>query len=151
MPPQLCVTATSLSPGNIICILVLSRKKTEIGLKPSFTDLLIFLVSCEWVGLLPVSLSCLTNWWRRWATPCSWCSPTWSTPAPPTSHPTRCVIAHYPTNLLQGPSKLSIFLNLVWGPVKYTKSNFNPVHVFLHFGTFCLEVLQLILSSKLSD
>ena len=53
--------------------------------------------------------------------------------------------------LLQGPSKLSMFLNLVWGPVKYTKSNFNPVHVFLHFGTFCLEVLQLILSSKLSD
>ena len=24
-------------------------------------------------------------------------------------------------------------INLVWGPLKCTKSNFNPVHVFLHF------------------
>ena len=30
-------------------------------------------------------------------------------------------------------------------------SNFNPVHVFLHFGTFGLEGLQLILASKLSE
>ena len=30
-----------------------------------------------------------------------------------------------------------------------TKSNFNPVHVFLHFKSFCLVVLQLILASKL--
>ena len=41
-------------------------------------------------------------------------------------------------------------INLVWGPLKCTKSNFNPVHVFFHFGTFCLVVLQLILASKLS-
>ena len=42
-------------------------------------------------------------------------------------------------------------INLVWGPLKCTKSNFNPVHVFLHFKSFCLVVLQLILASKLSD
>ena len=36
-------------------------------------------------------------------------------------------------------------------PFKSTKSIFNPVHVFLHFGTFCLVVLQLILASKLSE
>ena len=29
--------------------------------------------------------------------------------------------------------------------------NFNPVHVFLHFGTFVLMVLQLILALKLSE
>ena len=42
-------------------------------------------------------------------------------------------------------------INLVWGPLKCTKSNFNPVHVFLHFKSFCLVVLQLISASKLSD
>ena len=42
-------------------------------------------------------------------------------------------------------------INLVWGPLKCTKSNFNPVHVFLHFKSFCLVVLQLILASKLSE
>ena len=42
-------------------------------------------------------------------------------------------------------------INLVWGPLKYFKSNFNPVHVFLHFKSFCLVVLQLILASKLSE
>ena len=42
-------------------------------------------------------------------------------------------------------------INLVWWPLKCTKSNFNPVHVFLHFGTFCFVVLQLILASKLSE
>ena len=42
-------------------------------------------------------------------------------------------------------------INLVWGPLKCTKSNFNPVHVFLHFKSFCLVVLQLILASKLSN
>ena len=31
------------------------------------------------------------------------------------------------------------------------QSHFIPVHVFLHFGTFGLEVLQLILASKLSE
>ena len=41
--------------------------------------------------------------------------------------------------------------NLVWGPLKCTKSNFDPVHVFLHFKSFCLVVLQLILASKLSE
>ena len=35
----------SLFPGNIICILVLTKKKKELGLKPSFTHLLILLVS----------------------------------------------------------------------------------------------------------
>ena len=29
--------------------------------------------------------------------------------------------------------------------------NFNPVHVFLHLGTFGLMLLQLILASKLSE
>ena len=42
-------------------------------------------------------------------------------------------------------------INLVWGPLKCTKSNFIPVHVFLHFKSFCLVVLQLILASKLSQ
>ena len=42
-------------------------------------------------------------------------------------------------------------INLVWGPLKCTKSNFDPVHVFLHFKSFCLVVLQLILASKLSE
>ena len=42
-------------------------------------------------------------------------------------------------------------INLVWGPLKCTKSNFNPVYVFLHFKSFCLVVLQLILASKLSE
>ena len=37
-------------------------------------------------------------------------------------------------------------INLVWGPLKCTKSNFNPVHLFLHFKSFCLVVLQLILA-----
>ena len=42
-------------------------------------------------------------------------------------------------------------INLVWGPLKCTKSNFNPVYVFPHFKSFCLVVLQLILSLKLSE
>ena len=42
-------------------------------------------------------------------------------------------------------------INLVWGPLKCSKSNFNPVHVFLHFKSFCLVVLKLILASKLSE
>ena len=42
-------------------------------------------------------------------------------------------------------------INLVWGPLKCAKSNFNPVHVFLHFKSFGLVVLQLILASKLSE
>ena len=41
--------------------------------------------------------------------------------------------------------------NLMWGPLKCSKSNFNPVHVFLHFNSFCLVVLKLILASKLSE
>ena len=32
-----------------------------------------------------------------------------------------------------------------------TVTNFNPVHVFLHFKSFCLVVLKLILASKLSE
>ena len=35
--------------------------------------------------------------------------------------------------------------------VELTKSNFNPVHVFLHFRTFHVVVLQLILASKLGE
>ena len=42
-------------------------------------------------------------------------------------------------------------INLVWGPFKYSKSNFNPVHVFLHFKSFCLVVLKVIFASKLSE
>ena len=41
-------------------------------------------------------------------------------------------------------------INLLFGPLKCSKSNLNPVHVFLHFNSFCLEVLKLILASKLS-
>ena len=42
---------------------------------------------------------------------------------------------------VQGPSKVS----------PESKSSFNPVHVFLHFRTFGLMILQLILASKLSE
>ena len=42
-------------------------------------------------------------------------------------------------------------INLVRGPLKCSKSNFNPVHVFLHFKSLCLVVLKLILTSKLSE
>ena len=42
-------------------------------------------------------------------------------------------------------------INSVWGALKCSKSNFNPVHVFLHFKSFCLVVLKLILASKLSE
>ena len=42
-------------------------------------------------------------------------------------------------------------INLVWGPFKYSKSNFNTVHVFLHFKSFCLVVLKVIFASKLSE
>ena len=42
-------------------------------------------------------------------------------------------------------------INLLFGPLKCSKSNFDPVHVFLHFNSFCLEVLKLILASKLSE
>ena len=52
---------------------------------------------------------------------------------------------------LQGPSKLWSDRNCIWGPLKGTKSSFKPVHLFLHFGTFGLLVLQLILASKLSE
>ena len=34
---------------------------------------------------------------------------------------------------------------------KCFKSNFNPVHDFLHFKSFCLVVLKLILASKFSE
>ena len=42
-------------------------------------------------------------------------------------------------------------INLFCGPLKCSKSNFNPVHVFLHFKSFYLVVLKLILASKLSE
>ena len=44
-----------------------------------------------------------------------------------------------------------MFFNFVSEPLKCTKSNFNPVLIFPHFGTFCLLVLQLILAEKFSD
>ena len=43
-------------------------------------------------------------------------------------------------------STLKVTPPFVRGPLKCTKSNFNPVHIFPHFGTFCLLVLQLILA-----
>ena len=52
---------------------------------------------------------------------------------------------------LQGPHKLPTKSMWLWGPLKCTISNCNPVHVFLHFGTFGSVVLQLILASKLSE
>ena len=65
----------------------------------------------------------------------------------------KCMDNGYTTYVVkvQGPPKLSMFLNFIWGPLKLTKSNFNPVHVYLHFGTFGVVVLQLILASKLSE
>ena len=53
------------------------------------------------------------------------------------------------TSIVQGVSKWSTKSIWLWGPLKCSKSDFIPVHVFLHFGT--LEVLQLILASKLSE
>ena len=46
-----------------------------------------------------------------------------------------------------------VFLSTVTnsGPLKCSKSNFNPVHVFLYFKSFCLVVLKLILASKLRE
>ena len=34
-------------------------------------------------------------------------------------------------------------INLLFGPLNCSKSNFNPVHVFLHFNSFFLVVLKL--------
>ena len=42
-------------------------------------------------------------------------------------------------------------IKLFWWLLKCSKSNFNPVHVFLHFKSFCLVVLKVILASKLSE
>merc|ERR1719232_276779 len=42
--------------GNITCILILSRKKGELGLKPSFTDLLIFLAISDSLFLVFANL-----------------------------------------------------------------------------------------------
>jgi len=42
--------------GNLICILILSRKKGELGLKPSFTDLLIFLAVSDSLFLIFANL-----------------------------------------------------------------------------------------------
>ena len=53
--------------------------------------------------------------------------------------------------ILQGSHKLPPKSILLWGLLKCTTSNCNPVHVFLHFGTFGSVVLQLILASKLSE
>ena len=42
-------------------------------------------------------------------------------------------------------------INSVWEPLKCSKSKFNPVHVFLHFKSFCMVVLKFILALKLSE
>ena len=65
-------------------------------------------------------------------------------------------IIHFHFSFIQLSSHTGCFyklspINLVWGQLKCTKSNFNPVHVFLHFKSFGLVVLQLILASKLSE
>ena len=66
-------------------------------------------------------------------------------------HPIKLRSKHDGSVYLQGPHKLPPESRWLWGPLKCTTSNCNPVHVFLHFGTFGLEVLQLILASKLSE
>ena len=68
----------------------------------------------------------------------------------PSQHLVRTLfIPHYAVNT--GCSYKLSTINLVWGPLKCSKSNFNPVHVFLHFKSFCLVVLKLILALKLSE
>ena len=57
----------------------------------------------------------------------------------------------YPLSITTGCLYKLSPINLIWGPLKCSKSNFNPVHVFLHFKSFCLVVLKLILASKLSE
>ena len=55
---------------------------------------------------------------------------------------------------LQGESKksgISKSMYIALRALKIKQINFNPVHVFLHFWTFGLMVLQLILASKLSQ
>ena len=52
---------------------------------------------------------------------------------------------------LQGPPKWSSKSIRLWGPLKGTRSNFIPVHVFRNFGVFDLVVLHRILASKLSE
>ena len=55
---------------------------------------------------------------------------------------------------VQGESKksgISKSMYIALRAIKIKQINFNPVHVFLHFGTFGLMVLQLILASKLSE
>ena len=39
-------------PGNLLCIIILSRHKAELDLKHSFTNLLICLVSTNWLYTL---------------------------------------------------------------------------------------------------
>ena len=63
-------------------------------------------------------------------------------------------MARVVTEIIQGESKksgISKSMYIALRAKKLSKSNFNPVHVFLHFGTFGLMVLQLILASKLSE
>ena len=78
--PMLYILCHYTFKGNLICILILSRKKGELGLKPSFTDLLIFLVDFEFQKFLWRTFIFLTK--RLLATLSSWFSPTLSTPAP---------------------------------------------------------------------
>ena len=84
--------------------------------------------------------------------------------ADPSYRVNRIILSHFSTTICfqnysnkseESSSTIGCFyklstINLVWGPLKCTISNFNPVHVFLHFKSFCLVVLQLILASKLT-
>ena len=42
-------------------------------------------------------------------------------------------------------------INLLFGPLKCSKSNFNPVQEDPHFKQFYLMILKLILASKLGE
>ena len=68
----------------------------------------------------------------------------------PCCAPTSTFMVHQSQESTGCLYKLST-IKLVWGPLKCTKWNFYPVHVFLHFQSFCLVVLQLILASKSSE
>ena len=51
-------TKTDSIPGNSICILVLTKKKEDLGMKPSFIDLLILLVKhCQFLLSIFISKS----------------------------------------------------------------------------------------------
>ena len=82
----------------------------------------------DWVQLLP-----------RWAAaPGSWpqhrtctCPPHQAVPHLTTYHTTtKTTPCQPPTSFIQGPSKWSSKSIWFWGPLKCTKLNFNPMHIF---------------------